>query len=586
MENQNTTQKKTSLTKSQLFLLIAFLLGIFIGGMDAGIVSPARTVIEDNLNITPDKSVWIISLYTLFYAISMPILGKLSDIYGKKRIFILIISIFMIGSFISGISDYFHNFSLLLIARAFQGLGGGGILPIASSYVGKNFPIEKKGTALGIISAIYGIATLLGPTIGSFILQVAGDKNWGYLFFVNVPICIIALIIAIFTKIPESQRKKAKLDYIGCILLSLTIISLMYAATNINFEFFLTSFSNFKVWFFLLLFGIFLPFLIIHERRIKDPVLQIKYFTQKETCLALIMSFFVGCRMMGTVFIPQFSENMLRLRPGTGGYVVTIVALFAAISGPTGGKLIDKTSSKFVLIIGFLTTLITFVLFSSVVIPRMNIPLLFICCMTMGIGKGFTIGTPLNYLIQLFAPKGESSSAQATLSLMKSIGIALSPNILVGFISKASSKIGPAIVKIIPSIKETAIESHFLEEAQNSIASQATSIFEHSSITNIVPLVKDYSQILIKQATQLAKQQSTTAQLQSSTMLDLNVIQQEYLTAISNSSSLIEETYQKTINYGFANMFIMLGIFSAICLILTLFLNSKEIKKRKEEILT
>lgn len=85
-------------------------------------------------------------------------------------------------------------------------------------------------------------------------------------------------------------------------------------------------------------------------------------------------------------------------------------------------------------------------LFAYVVIPQMSIPLLFICCITIGIGKGFTIGTPLNYLIQLFAPKGESSSTQATLSLMKAIGIAMSPNILVGFISKASSKIGPAIV--------------------------------------------------------------------------------------------------------------------------------------------
>lgn len=308
-------QKKVSLTKSQLFLLIAFLLGIFIGGMDAGVVSPARTVIEDNLNITPDKSVWIISLYTLFYAVSMPILGKLSDIYGKKKIFLLIISIFMIGSFVSGISDYFHSFPLLLIARAFQGLGGGGILPIAFSYVGENFQIEKKGTALGIISAVYGIATLLGPTIGSFILQVAGNKNWGFLFFVNVPICIIALLIAIFTKIPESTRKKAKLDLVGCFLLSATIITLMYAVTNINFEFFLQSFSNFNVWFFLLLFLAFLPFLIIYEKKVEDPVLQIKYFTQKETCLALIISFFVGCGMMGTVFIPQFSENMLRLQP-------------------------------------------------------------------------------------------------------------------------------------------------------------------------------------------------------------------------------------------------------------------------------
>ena len=114
---------KQGLSKGQLLLLISFLLGIFIGAMDSGIVSPARTVIEDNLNITPDKSIWIITLYILFYAISMPIVGKLADIFGKKKVYIICITIFMIGSFFSGISDKFHSFPMLLVCRAIHDLG-------------------------------------------------------------------------------------------------------------------------------------------------------------------------------------------------------------------------------------------------------------------------------------------------------------------------------------------------------------------------------------------------------------------------------------------------------------------------------
>ena len=131
--------------------------------MDSGIVSPARTVIEDNLNITPDKSIWIITLYILFYAISMPIVGKLADIFGKKKVYIICITIFMIGSFFSGISDKFHSFPMLLVCRAIQGLGGGGIMPIATAFISSRFPIEKRGTALGLTGSIYGIATLIGP---------------------------------------------------------------------------------------------------------------------------------------------------------------------------------------------------------------------------------------------------------------------------------------------------------------------------------------------------------------------------------------------------------------------------------------
>ena len=167
MENENGYSKRV-----QNALMVMFLLGIFIGGMDSGIVSPARTVIADALGVSADTSIWMITIYTLVYAVIMPISGKLADRYGKKKLFVFSITVFGIGSALCGISDYFGGYSFLIVARIIQAIGGGGIMPIATAFIGESFPKEKRGAALGLVGATYGIATTLGPTIGSGIINI------------------------------------------------------------------------------------------------------------------------------------------------------------------------------------------------------------------------------------------------------------------------------------------------------------------------------------------------------------------------------------------------------------------------------
>lgn len=172
MENEYSYSKKT-----QSALMVMFLLGIFIGGMDSGIISPARTVIADSLNVDASNSIWMVTIYTLAYAVIMPISSKLSDRYGKKKLFLFSIIIFGVGSALCGVSDYVGGYKLLLIARVIQAIGGGGIMPIATAFIGQSFPKEKRGAALGLVGATYGIATTVGPSIGSAIIQSFGTDN-------------------------------------------------------------------------------------------------------------------------------------------------------------------------------------------------------------------------------------------------------------------------------------------------------------------------------------------------------------------------------------------------------------------------
>ena len=208
--------------------MLVFLLGIFMGAMDSGIVSPARNVIANGLGITESASVWMITIYTLAYAVSMPITGKLADTYGRKKVYMVCVILFATGSLLCGVSDIVGSYQFLLISRVIQAIGGGGIMPIATAYIGASFPEEKRGSALGMVGGVYGIATVLGPTLGSFVLSMAGDSRWGFLFLINVPISIIIIIASLKLKENKKESKVKKMDIWGSVVLSIMVASIMY----------------------------------------------------------------------------------------------------------------------------------------------------------------------------------------------------------------------------------------------------------------------------------------------------------------------------------------------------------------------
>ncbi|MGL5295980.1 MAG: MFS transporter [Culicoidibacterales bacterium] len=568
----STTIKKNKLSYAQLALLTAFLLGIFIGAMDTGIVSPVRTVIEADLNISNDASVWVITLYTLIYAVAMPISGKLADLFGKKRIYVISITIFMTGSLLCGLSNYFNNFPLLLIFRAIQAVGGGGIMPIAVAYIGESFPVAKRGLALGFVGAIYGIATLVGPTLGTVLLNTFGFSDWGVIFFVNIPICLIAIGLVVFSKSKETLAKKVSLDWIGATLLGIIISSLMYALSNLNFYTFKQSITTFDVWFFLAIGIILVPFFIIREKRATDPILPLAFFQTRDTSLTLIIAFLVGCGMMGLIFIPQFAENMLKMKPGDGGYAVTLVAVFAGLGGPIGGRIIDKFSAKFLLITGFTISIFAAFFTAFIVIPSLNQWYMYISFALFGLGMGMTMGTPLNYLIQLFANKNQASIAQATLSLIRSIGVAISPNILISFISDAGSKMPTALLKVIPPMDPNT--------ATGSLSATVTNQLTHANAYNIVSTIENISKTEISSA--LANIPAPTG-ISHATFIAQE--QAKYLDKLHTAAPTIQTTFQQTLNTGFAHIFITIGIFALIALLFTLFLTDKEREIKQQSLL-
>ncbi len=432
-------------------ILAVYLLGIFMGALDTGIVTPARTIIQNNLGVDAKTGIWMITIYTLAYAVSIPVMGKLADVFGRKYVYLISIFLFGIGSFFCGLSNQYESFTMLLISRAVQALGGGGILPIATAEFGTTFPKEKRGLALGLVGGVFGIANIFGASAGSAIIDIFGSDRWEYIFYVNIPITLF-ILAAGFLTLPNTKVEKAlPIDFAGITALTAMVLTLLYGLKNLDFFDFQATLTSTGVYPFLLAFVVLLPIFVLIERRAKDPVLNLSYFTNRQVLITLILAFVSGFILIGLIFVPQFAENTLRIKSGSGGYFVLILALFSGVGAPFSGKLIDLIGVKKVLGFGFLISLAGALYLILVTISHPNWPNVVFSLVLIGLGLGFTIGTPLNYMMLENTPAEESNSSLATLSLVRSIGTAIAPAIMIGFIANAGMNIQTEVMKQLPN---------------------------------------------------------------------------------------------------------------------------------------
>lgn len=432
-------------------LLAVYLLGIFMGAIDTGIITPARTIVQNDLGVDEATGIWMITIYTLAYAAAIPVMGKLADRYGRKPIYLLSIALFGLGSLFAGLSQNVGSFEMLIIARAVQAVGGGGIVPIATAEFGTSVPEEKRGLALGLVGGVYGVANIFGSSAGSLILDIFGDHNWQYIFYVNVPISI-AIIIAGIVVLPNHRAESvARIDLLGITVLVAMIMSLLYGLRNIDYFNLATSLTQTDVYPFLGAFVVLLPIFILAERRAADPVLNLSYFTRRPILVTLLLAFISGFVLMGVVFVPQLAENLLRIPTGDGGYFVIVLGLASGIGAPVSGQLTDRFGPQVVIGAGLAISALAAAVSMWWAIPAPSWASVLITLALMGLGLGFVVGSPLNYMMLAQTPDEESNSALATLSLVRSIGTTIAPAFLVGFLAHAGTELATNLTAQLPT---------------------------------------------------------------------------------------------------------------------------------------
>lgn len=449
----NDASSEFTAPKRWKLVLVLYLAGIGMGALDMGIVNPARTVIQNGLGVGDKVGVWVFTIYTLAYAAAIPVIGKIADIIGRKPVYVLAIGLFGLGSLGCGLAQDFSSLGLLLASRAIQAIGGGGMVPVATAAVGTIVPPPKRGMALGLVGMVYGVASVFGGSAGSLILDIAGQENWQWIFYINVPIAVIVVALGIWALPKETQSSDRKLDLPGVFILVTMITALLWAFQNLDFTKIGESLGDPNVWIGLLIFLIMVPAFWVAEVRANDPLVDFKYFATINVGTTLIFSAVSGILMMTVMFIPQFAENCMRLPSGRGGYPTIIIGLASAIGAPVSGRLTDRFGPRLVLGIGVLISAISgFMLiywassYPSFISTSFSI-------FAMGLGLGFLMGAPLTYLILHLIPETDANSGQATLSLIRSLGTTLAPAIMVGLLATAMGGLSGKVMDAMPTME-------------------------------------------------------------------------------------------------------------------------------------
>ncbi|WEG13245.1 DHA2 family efflux MFS transporter permease subunit [Pullulanibacillus sp. KACC 23026] len=415
---------------SKVLVLIGLMLGMIFSELDETVVNTALpTIIRDLGGLSLYG--WVAGVYMLAMSSFMPILGKLADLYGRKPIYLIAVGLFIGGSIVCGFS---HSMTFLLIGRGIQGLGAGGLMPLAMTISGDLFPIEQRAKVQGFMGPIMFIPMLLGPLMGGFFVDQA---SWNWIFFINIPVGVLAALFLFIGLKEPSKRQKVTIDWAGSLLLMTGIISLLISPVLIENEGY-TWTSPLIVG--LLILGVVLIGAFIWvESKVKEPMMPLFLFKNRNILVLSLIVFVVGLGLMGSFSsFPYFAQNVLGLTPTEAGYLTLPMMVGAIASSMVCGVLLTKVRYRELFGIAFIMPVIGFYLFAHINIHTTIIQII-IYFLIAGLGLGALFGGD-NLIVQESVPKEHQGVALATVPLFQTIGATVGVSIFGNLLSSTLTK--------------------------------------------------------------------------------------------------------------------------------------------------
>ena len=311
-----------------LVVMTGLLLGMLLAGLDQTIVATALPTIAGDLH-SLSKLSWIVTAYLLASTVSTPLWGKLGDLYGRKIFFQAAIVIFLIGSVLAGLSK---TITELIIFRAIQGIGGGGLMVGAQTIVGDIVPPRDRGRYQGFFGAVFGVSSVLGPLIGGFFVDTL---SWRWVFYVNLPVGVIALIVVAAVLPARRGKEQHQVDYLGTIMIggAATSLVLLTSLGGVTYPWGSGPIITLAV-----LAVVFTAGFVVAERRAAEPVLPLHLFKQPVFTAASAIGFVVGFAMFGALtYLPQYLQIVQGVSPTVSGLrLLPLMAGLLATSIGTG----------------------------------------------------------------------------------------------------------------------------------------------------------------------------------------------------------------------------------------------------------
>ncbi len=413
-------------------ILALLFTGVLMGALDISIVGPAIPAIEQTIKVDHRLLSWIFSIYVLFNLVGVSLLAKLSDLYGRRNIYIFSVAVFALGSLIVAMAD---DITFLLIGRAVQGFGASGIFPVASAVIGDIFPPEKRGRTLGMIGAVFGIAFIIGPVIAGVLLLWF---KWNALFLINLPIAAVVIFYA--WRLLPSKRSAVKphFDWTGMVLIALLLASFAYGINNIEASEGFAGILSAHVLPFLLITLITLPVFIYMEKRSPSPVVKIELFDVKQIRIVGLVAFGTGIIQAVTIFVPEMAVNVFGVSTSQASFMLIPFVLAIAVGSPVAGRLIDKIGSRAIVMAGLALAATGLLFFYYNSASQFNF---YTAGIFMGLGSAMLQGSALRYIMLNEVQPAERALGQGIITLFTSTGQMTGATLIGIIVASFSSKI-------------------------------------------------------------------------------------------------------------------------------------------------
>ncbi|MFL5761172.1 MAG: DHA2 family efflux MFS transporter permease subunit [Thermomicrobiales bacterium] len=415
-------QQQKQQEQNPWLILIVVCTAVFMLLLDTTIVNNAQVKIKESLGANLNQIQWVLDSYILTYAVLLLSFGRLGDVYGRKKLFILGMSIFTIASGLCATSAWVGDtlniagINFLIASRVLQGFGGALMMPQTLSLLTVAFPPEKRGAAFGVWGSVTALGAVIGPVIGGLIVT---NFAWEWVFLINLPVGALS-ILAAFKIIPESKDPLAsnRIDWGGLVLSGTAIFSLVYASIE----------GNKKGWTSPLILGMYLLAAVLiavfiwWERRSADPMMKLELFKIRNFSIGTTISLIVTFGMLG-IFFPMtiFLQQVLGFSPIRAGLTMTPMSVMIMVSAPFAGRFTDKIGARWIMVTGLLFMAGGILFIVSRIDLDTTWKTLFPALVVTGFGMGMTF-SPMTAASMGEVPPRIAGSASGVLNTARNLG--------------------------------------------------------------------------------------------------------------------------------------------------------------------